>query len=203
MNETKLNSAAMNYFNEPDRELRERYFEDIYRTLREQWLPKFPTIAQSLRTSVADAEAIYEDVLLKVLESYDGNRDFCRLLKNSLRNKRADHYDKMRRHTKRFSLTVDKESDENAATFEIADEFDLELTVIKKKEDQRQLISFLTRNTDAKTTAIVNAFGKHESQKALAEALGFDRKTVRQKLRALAHNFDEEILGELRYYFSA
>ncbi|WP_078577454.1 hypothetical protein [Salipaludibacillus agaradhaerens] len=76
----------------------------------------------------------------------------------------------------------------------------------KKEEDQRQLLSFLIdpkKKVDAKTTAIVNAFPDYESQSALAEDLGFDRKTIRQKLKSLAENYDEDVMGELRLYFSA
>ncbi|UJW57157.1 hypothetical protein HXZ66_06950 [Bacillus sp. A116_S68] len=89
----------------------------------------------------------------------------------------------------------------------VCDPIPLLVTVLnKKEEDQWQLISFLIdpkNKVDAKTTAIVNAFPDFESQSALAEALGFDRKTIRQKLKSLAENYDEDVMGELRLYFSA
>ncbi|MDY7221458.1 hypothetical protein [Halalkalibacterium halodurans] len=187
-------------------------FEQIYHILKADWQPKFPKIAKSLWTTTHEVEALYEDTLMAVLEKYDGNREFLPLLVVSLKNRRADYYNKVQRLRKREMLTPGAfESTDrtlaltDAATFEIADEFNLEEHVIKKEEDQRQLISFLAdpNRVDAKTTAIVNAFPNYESQTALARALGLDRKTIRQKLKSLAQNYDEEVMGELRLYFFA
>jgi hypothetical protein len=75
---------------------------------------------------------------------------------------------------------------------------------IKTKEDQRQLISFLTDpdKVDEITTLIVINFDKFDSITALGKALGIHHETVKRKLRKLARNYDESIFGDYSDYLA-
>jgi DNA-directed RNA polymerase specialized sigma24 family protein len=98
-----------------------------------------------------------------------------------------------------------KESDMDAPTFEVADEFNVEDHVLQKRErDQRQLISFLTdpAKVDSVTTAIVTNFEKYKSITALAKALGLHHSVVKRKIERLAKNYDPSQFGDYRDYLA-
>lgn len=99
-------------------------------------------------------------------------------------------------------------SNEDESSYEIADEYNLEQTVLdrlhrKKEADKRQLIDFLLESTtDSVTTAIVTNFPRYKSITALAKALGLHHEVVKRKLRALSRLYDANRFGDYHDYLA-
>lgn len=70
----------------------ELVFNELYRELIDKQRKKFPTIARSINSNEADVIALYEDILLKCVEKWDGIRPFEHLYKFSLKRARANVY---------------------------------------------------------------------------------------------------------------
>ncbi|MGG4217533.1 NUMOD1 domain-containing DNA-binding protein [Paenibacillus jamilae] len=97
------------------------------------------------------------------------------------------------------------DADDDAPTSEIADSFDLENSVVNKREDdQRQLIAYLSdpAQVDTVTNSIVTMFSQYDSITALAKALGIHHETVSRKLRKLSRRYDANRFGEVRDYLA-
>lgn len=70
----------------------ELVFNELYRELIDKQRKKFPTIARSINSNEADVIALYEDILMKCIEKWDGVRPFEHLYKFSMKRARANVY---------------------------------------------------------------------------------------------------------------
>ncbi|WP_257151586.1 sigma-70 family RNA polymerase sigma factor [Bacillus thuringiensis] len=190
-------------------------FTDLYTSLSEVYRDKLRYWSTSTyMANEHDITDLFHDVIHKVLESLRNNvgGDFVKLFAVSLGNSYKSLLRKLRTRRK-YELYDGPNSDEeeNTAMFEtIADEFDLEEHVIKKKEaDQRELIDFLTdpdKVNDETTTAIVESFISNDgptTPTAIGKKLGLHHSTVIRKIERLAKRFDERQFGSYQDYLLA
>jgi DNA-directed RNA polymerase specialized sigma24 family protein len=203
MNNQQLNELVKRFKSERSDEV----FEQLYAMVSKNWR-SLGTVARSVMSNEAEILAAYEDELLKCIEVYDGRGDFINLLNRYIWRKRNDIY-KVAKGRKKFTAVIsefENEDGSEAANFEIADEFNLEDYILKKKKaDQRQLIDSLLNGADAKTTAIVEAFlaSENSSPTAIGEALGLHHSTVIRTLKRLAGKFDSRKFGSHQDYLVA
>jgi len=198
----QLNNLVMMYKLSPNDEI----FTKIYETITQTWR-NLETVAKSVRADIHEITALYEDVLLKCIERYNGQQDFINFYRFSLTRARADLYRKKKRQYDReyYESPADQESD----LFEIlcaTDEDTTAATVISKKEaDQRQLIDFLLSGADELTTAIVKEFLEHPklTPTAIGNKLGLHHSTVSRKLTRLASKYDSKQFGDYTDYLVA
>ncbi|MEK3817466.1 hypothetical protein G3M81_04930 [Bacillus paralicheniformis] len=108
-------------------------------------------------------------------------------------------------------IPVDTTAEENAATFESDEHFNLEEYVIsrtsgeiKTDHDKRQLIRALTENTDSITTAIVNEHlaSERPTYASIGSKVGVHYKKVERVIKGLAKNYDASKYGELNAFLS-
>lgn len=190
-------------------------FTDLYTSLSEVYRDKLRYwSASTYMANEHDITGLFHDVIQKVLNSLRNNAggDFVKLFAVSLGNSYKSFLRKLRTRRK-YELYDGPNSDEeeNTAMFEtIADEFDLEEHVTKKKEaDQRELIDFLTdpgQVSDETTTAIVVSFITNDgpiTPTAIGKKLGLHHSTVIRKIERLAKRFDERQFGNYRDYLLA
>ncbi|WP_088322564.1 MarR family transcriptional regulator [Bacillus cereus] len=191
-------------------------FTDLYTSLSEVYRDKLRYWSTSTyMANEHDITGLFHDVIQKVLESLRNNAggDFVKLFAVSLGNNYKSLLRKLRTRRK-YELYEGPDSDgeENTAMFEtIADDFDLEEHVTKKKEaDQRKLIDFLSdpaEVNDETTTAIVESFLSSENKTptptAIGKMLGLHHSTVIRKIERLAKRFDERQFGSYQDYLLA
>jgi hypothetical protein len=202
MNKQQLNKLVLDYRNDRSDET----FAQIYAMVSTNWR-SLETVSKSVKASGAEVLALYEDTLLRCIEVHKTG-DFEHFLNQSIKRRRTDIYRKKKRLSEFevFAAPVENEDGSEAANFEIADEFNLEDYVLKKKRaDQRKLIDHLLNGADAKTTAIVEAFLASEkpTPTAIGEALGLHHSTVIRTLKRLAGKFDSKQFGNHRDYLVA
>lgn len=204
MNSNQLNNMVMDF-----RETRsEETFNQIYAIVSASW-KGLETIGKSIKASKSEVLAAYQDTLMKCIAAYDDkNGNFENLLNRSIRRKRSDIYRKNKRIYFYEQFIEQREHDDGSETanFEFADEFLIEdYITAKKKADQRQLIDFLLNGSDAKTTAIVEAFLASEkpTPTAIGEALGLHHSTVIRSIKRLAGKFDSKQFGDYTDYLVA
>jgi len=159
-----------------------------------------------------DTRQMFDDVLLSVLRSIETNGgDFVKLFARSINNRFKSLLRKVRtrRNYETLESTLNND-EEDAATFEIVDEFNLEEEVIegitrKKKNDQRQLIEFLVRGENERTTAIVQTYLSTDlkTPTAIGKHLGLDHKQVSRILNRLAGKFSTKQFGNYHDYLVA
>lgn len=152
-----------------------------------------------------DADSILGEVLFRLIRkgAVDG---FGQQMSTALKNARTDFFRAEKARRRRYELTVDKPTEEDTPTSEVAEEHTLEEIVFiqQKKDDQRQLIAFLIdpSEVDAATTEIIAAFSKYESITALAKELGLHHEVVRRKIRKLARRYDANRFGDISEYLA-
>ncbi|MCI4129422.1 hypothetical protein [Bacillus haynesii] len=200
----KLNNLVLSYQKDKSNDV----FTEIYEMTISPMRSKFAEVARSLRASVPEVVALYEDVLLNCIGSYTGEHDFENYFKFSLRNKRANLYrDKKKRQQKEvLECGLSSNHNESAATLRIMDEGSPErLFFSKKRADQRQLIDHLVEKSDETTKMIVETFLACErpTPTAIGKKLGVHHMTVIRKLEKLAGYFDTKQFGEYRDYLFA
>lgn len=206
-----INEMANDYLRTGD----DFIFTDLYTSLSEVYRDKLRYWSTSTyMANEHDITGLFHDVIQKVLNSLRNNvgGDFVKLFAVSLGNSYKSLLRKLRTRRK-YELYDGPNSDdeENTAMFEtIADEFDLEEHVTKKKEaDQRELIDFLTdpgQVSDETTTAIVESFITNDgptTPTAIGKKLGLHHSTVIRKIERLAKRFDERQFGNYRDYLLA
>lgn len=217
MSTQKMNMLISFYRKSRDNDV----FNAIYKEFIEKPMEVYEAIAESLKAPVHEVIALYEDTLLHCIDSYNGKTDFERYFNRAIKLERANLYNRQRRRMKREWLESDlgyaeeyEVSDDTLSPLEMAvnnamlednsaaTEF-IKRSSRKTKADQRQLIDFLVRNSDASTTAIVEAFPRHKSITALGKALGLHHMQVKRKLEMLACNFDSKQFGDYRDYLVA
>ncbi|MCP6682945.1 hypothetical protein [Bacillus nakamurai] len=200
----QLNSLVLKYQQTND----EKVFKEIYKLSVAKFHPTFNAIAKSLRASVDEVFALYEDVLLRCIPTYTGEGNFENYFMFSVKNKRANLYRdrKLRTQKEVLECCLPKDDDTSAATLEIISEETPEDTLVRKKRaDQRQLIRSLLDQTDETTINIVEAFLSCErpTPTAIGKTLGIHHMTVIRKLEKLARNFDSKQFGDFRDYLIA
>lgn len=183
-------------------------FSDLYRSLLAEYKSKLAYwTASTFMADDHDVTELFTEALLKSLESVDKKGgDFVKLFNFSLHNKYKSLLRKLRTRRKYEQYELNSDDDSETAIFEIKDEFNLENHVIKKKEaDQRQLIDFLVRGENERTTAIVQAFLNHPKPNAtaIAKEIGLDHKQVSRALSRLAANFSTKQFGNYEDYLVA
>ncbi|PEC58421.1 MarR family transcriptional regulator [Bacillus wiedmannii] len=206
-----INEMANDYLRTGD----DFVFTDLYTSLSEVYRDKLRYWSTSTyMANEHDITGLFHDVIQKVLNSLRNNAggDFVKLFAVSLGNSYKSFLRKLRTRRK-YELYdgPDSDEEENTAMFEtIADEFDLEEHVTKKKEaDQRKLIDFLTdpgQVSDETTTAIVESFITNDgptTPTAIGKKLGLHHSTVIRKIERLAKRFDERQFGKYQDYLLA
>jgi hypothetical protein len=209
MSKQKLNELVFSY-------QRSRTDEDFEKLLNEVYIAKGSTVnwkeitvvAKSVRASESEIIASYEDTLLNCIKYYDGRGDFVNLLNRSIWKKRRDIYLNKKRLSEFevFASPVENDDGSEPASFEIADDFNLEEQITaKKKADQRQLIDSLLNGADETTTAIVATFLAHPkpTATAIAKELGVHHSKVTRALNRLASKFSTKQFGDYHDYLIA
>ncbi|MRX54653.1 hypothetical protein GJU41_11785 [Bacillus idriensis] len=202
MNEKqKLNNLVVSF----KASRKDETFNEIHAIVIGSNFRKYEKIGESLRSDGHEALALYEDTLIRCIESYDGARDFENYFNLCVKSKRSNLYrnKKLRNSYEDYSVN---DSDENAATFEIVDSFDLEEYALStKKTDQLALIGFLVEGADATTKAIVEAFLHHPNPTAtaIANEFGFHHSKVTRALNRLAAKFSTKQYGNYHDYLVA
>jgi hypothetical protein len=183
----------------------------IYRSLLAEYQSKLDYWASTtLMAGSHEIQELFDDTFMKSLEVIGNNGgDFVKLFHLSLGNRYKDLLRKLRTRRKHEQYEMDN-GDDDSAKVEIASEFNLEEEVsqkltAKQKDDQRQLIDFLVRGENERTTAIVQAFLNHPkpTATAIAKELGLDHKQVSRALNRLAGKFSTKQHGDYRDYLIA
>lgn len=201
----KLNMMVLEYQNTRNDDV----FSGIYNEVMEKIHHTSVKVAKSISAAPEEVIAIYQDTLIKCVEKYDGSGNFRNFFNASAALSRRYLNRTKQRIVKNecFYEDLSKANDESeAATFDIRDEFDLEHAVVStKKADQWQLIDFLTKDCDAETTAIVQAYMTLPKPNPLAveKATGICRKKVARKLNRLAARFSTKQFGDYTDYLIA
>jgi DNA-directed RNA polymerase specialized sigma24 family protein len=199
----KINENYLLYSQNPTKEA----FEQLYLAAENLVKTVSNNFAKSSKVPVEEFLSLLAFEVWKSTKTFDKTKgtEYSTWLRTRL-NQQAIAVTKGKENTYRRRVEVMDTTDENAPTFEVGDELNLEDFVLNKKEaDQRQLIDFLTDPTkvDATTTKIVEAFPQYKSITALAKALGLHHMLVRRKLESLIKNYDESAFGDYRDYLYA
>jgi RNA polymerase sigma factor (sigma-70 family) len=184
----------------------------VYRDLLTEYQPKLTYWAQS--TYLAndhDMQALFDDRFMAAIDSVERNGgDFVKLFHHSLHNRYKSLLRKLKTRRTYEQYEIDREGEEEAATSDIADDFNLaeevtERITRKKKNDQRMLIEFLVSGENARTTAIVQTYLSTElkSPTAIGKHLGLDHKQVSRALSRLAAKYSTKKFGDYREFLVA
>jgi hypothetical protein len=210
MNELKkshINHLVAQYHKEKD----EAQLAPIYRSLLAEYQSKLDYwTATTLMAGSHEMQELFDDTFMKSLEVIGNNGgDFIKLFHLSLGNRYKDLLRKLIVRRKYEQYETDN-GDDDSAKVEIASEFNLEETVsqkltAKQKDDQRQLIDFLVRGENERTTAIVQAFLTTDlkTPTAIGKYLGLDHKQVSRALNRLAGKFSTKQFGDYHEYLVA
>lgn len=205
MNNSELNSLIVSY--QTDRN--DDTFTKIYEIIANTWT-NLEKVAKSVRADIYEITALYEDVLLKCIDKYDGRTDFIRFYRHCLTRARAEFYwyKKLRYESeiKECEINENDEMDFERLINSANDVDGTAATVLEtKRADQRQLIDFLLSGADATTTAIVEAFlsEKKPTPTAIGKKLGLHHSTVLRKLTRLASKYDSKKFGDYRDFLVA
>jgi hypothetical protein len=210
MNELKkshINHSVTQYNEGKD----EAQLAPIYRSLLAEYQSKLDYwTATTLMAGSHEMQELFDDTFMKSIEVVGNNGgDFVKLFHLSLGNRYKDLLRKLivRRKYEQYEM---ENGDEDSAKVEIASEFNLEEHVsqkltAKQKDDQRQLIDFLVRGENDRTTAIVQAFLTTDlkTPTAIGKYLGLDHKQVSRALKSLAGKFSTKQHGDYRDYLIA
>lgn len=186
----------------------EEVLSDLYRDLQTEYRRKLDYWSKT--TTMANSHdmlALFDESLLSVLKDIEAKGgDFVKLFHLRLTSR---HKDLLSKVIKRREFEVYEAADEEEAAtsrFEIADEFNLEETVIaKKKADQLALIDSLLEGADEITIGVVRTFLNHPkpTATAIAKELGVHHSKVIRALNRLAGKFSTKQHGDFRDYLVA
>ena len=199
-----INHAVTQYFGTKS----DAALTQAYRDLLTEYQPKLSYWASTTyMANDHDMAEIFDDTFIKTLDVVESKGgDFVKLFHHSLHNRYKSLLRKLKIRRAREQYEIDREGEEEAATFEIADEYRFEEEIgAKQKSDQRQLITFLVRGEDDRTTAIVQAFLNHPkpTATAIAKEIGLDHKQVSRALNRLAGKFSTKQFGDYHDYLVA
>jgi DNA-directed RNA polymerase specialized sigma24 family protein len=203
----KLNTLVTIYRETRDEDV----FNEIYAKTIGKIYGKLEKIGKSIRADFHETLALYEDVLLRCIDVYDGKQDFQHFYNSSVSRARTDLYRKKKRLFEREYYEPETEDEDAATSFDFivgSDGAEHEFIRKQTEADQRQLIGSLIdpgKVNDATTTAIVEAFlaSENPNPTAIGRQLGIHHSTVIRKLNRLARNFQPEIFGDRRDYLLA
>jgi hypothetical protein len=157
-----------------------------------------------------EMQSLFNDAVLSALKDIEADGgDFVKLfhLKITRRYKTLLRDLTVRRKHEQYEID---NGDEDSAKVEIgsdssAEEYVIEKFTAKQKDDQRQLIDFLVRGENERTTAIVQTFLNHPkpTATAIAKELGLDHKQVSRALKSLAGKFSTKQFGDYTDYLIA
>jgi DNA-directed RNA polymerase specialized sigma24 family protein len=210
MEETKklnINNSVTQYHATKD----EVILTEIYRTTLVEYQSKLNHWSSTtFMASSHEVNELFDEAFMKSLEVIGNNGgDFVKLFHLSLGNRYKDLLRRLKTRRKYELYEVDND-DEDAATFEIASDFNLEDDVTvrmsaKQKADQRQLIDFLVCGENERTMAIVQAYLSTDlkTPTAIGNHLGLNHKQVIRALNRLAGKFDTRQFGESSDYLVA
>jgi hypothetical protein len=204
---SKINHLVTQYISTKDDDTLNEIYKKLfaeYRNKLDYWNATTSTISNH------ETQAIFDDTLISILQYIEEKGgDFVKMFQQRLTSKKTDLLRRIIVKRKHEQYEVDND-DENAATFEIASDFNLEEDVAarmyaKQKDDQRQLIDFLVRGENARTTAIVQAYltTDHKTPTAIGRHLGLDHKQVSRALTRLASKYDTKQFGDYTDYLVA
>jgi DNA-directed RNA polymerase specialized sigma subunit len=199
LNNLKLNNAVLEF----QRSHSDESYAIIHEATIEKVNRKLEKIASSVRSNYPDTRALYEDVLLRCIERFDGKSDFSHFYNAAVALERRGFN---RKNTKRFNREFFTVDDDEAATSDIKDDFNLEEQITaKKKADQRQLIDSLLNGADETTTAIIATFLAHPkpTATAIAKELGVHHSKVTRALSRLAAKYSTKQFGDYTDYLIA
>ena len=199
-----INEAASRYISTKG----ETEFTELYRSLLAQYRKKLAYWSSStFMANNHDITELFDEILLKTLDVIETNGgDFVKLFHLSLNRRYKSLLRKLTVRRKFEQYEMDSEEDEKAATFDIADEFNLEEQITtKKKADQRQLIDSLLNGADESTTAIVETFLAHPkpTATAIAKELGYHHSKVTRALSRLQAKYSTKQFGDYTDYLIA
>lgn len=193
----------------------------VYRDLLSEYQPKLTYWASSTyMANDHDMVEIFDDTFIKtidVVESKSG--DFVKLFHHSLHNRYKSLLRKLktRRSFEMYDSydggdnvynsgdTTDYLSFERMVNRNNTEDTTAATVLSKQKADQRQLIDFLVRGENERTTAIVQAFLNHPkpTATAIAKEIGLDHKQVSRALNRLAGKFSTKQFGNYHDYLVA
>jgi DNA-directed RNA polymerase specialized sigma24 family protein len=211
MNELKksnINHLVSKYHKEKD----EAQLVSIYRDLLTEYQPRLDywSATTTFLSGEHDMQAIFDDRFMTALKATETNGgDFVKYFHRSLSN----GYKSLLRNLgvrRRYEQYETENSDDDSAKVEVASEYSTEEEVIEKftakqKDDQRQLIDFLVRGENERTTAIVQAFLTTDlkTPTAIGKYLGLDHKQVSRALTRLAAKYSTKQFGNYTDYLIA
>lgn len=184
----------------------------VYRDLQTEYQPKLSYWASSTyMANDHDMTALFDDTFIKSLSVVeDKGGDFVKLFNHSLHNRYKSLLRRLKTRRTFEQYEIDRDGEEEAATSDIADDFNLaeevtERITRKKKNDQRMLIEFLVSGETERTTAIVQTFLTTElkTPTAIGKHLGLDHKQVSRALNRLAGKFSTKQFGDYHDYLVA
>jgi len=183
----------------------------IYRNLLSEYQPRLNYWESSTyMANDHDMAEIFDETFLKSLDAVESNGgDFVKLFNRSLNNRYKSLLRKLRVRRIREQYELERDDldwDKDHIHGEIADEYRFEEYLgAKQKDDQRQLIDFLVRGENERTTAIVQAFLNHPkpTATAIAKEIGLDHKQVSRALNRLAAKFSTKQFGDYHDYLVA
>jgi DNA-directed RNA polymerase specialized sigma24 family protein len=193
----KLNTLVNLYRETRDEDV----FNEIYAKTIGKIYGKLEKIGKSIRADFHETLALYEDVLLRCIDVYDGKQDFQYFYNSSVYRARTDLYRKKKRLFDNEYYEPETEDEDAATSFDFivgSDGADDEYLRKQTEADQRQLIGSLIdpgKVNDAMTTAIVKAFlsSDNPTPTAIGKKLGVHHSTVIRKLNRLARNIEPEL----------
>jgi hypothetical protein len=183
----------------------------IYRSLLAEYQSKLDYwTATTLMAGSHEMQTVFDDSFLKSLNAIgNSGGDFVKLFNRSLHNEYKSLLRKLRVKRKYEQYEMNN-NDDDSAKVEIASEFNLEEHVsqkltAKQKDDQWQLIDFLVRGENERTTAIVQAFLTTDlkTPTAIGKYLGLDHKQVSRALTRLAAKYSTKQFGNYADYLIA
>ncbi|MFL6479340.1 MAG: sigma-70 family RNA polymerase sigma factor, partial [Bacillales bacterium] len=184
----------------------------VYRDLLTEYQPKLNYWASTTyMAGPHEMQELFDDRFMDALDTVERNGgDFVKLFNLSLHNRYKSLLRKLKTRRSYEQYEVDREGEEEAATSDIADDFNLAEEVTerlsrKKKNDQRMLIEFLVSGENARTTAIVQTFLSTElkTPTAIGKHLGLDHKQVSRALTRLQAKYSTKQFGDYTEYLMA
>lgn len=209
MNESRrmvINQKVLEYFKYKDPVAFESCYTELIKEYK-SWISY--NNKNTYMANEHDILELFDDTVINVLkEVEEKGGDFVKLFQLRLTSRYKSLLRKLilRREKEKYIVSDSNNSEEEAATFEIADDYRFEEHIDgKQKDDQRQLIDFLVRGENERTTAIVQAFLNHPKPNAtaIAKVVGLDHKQVSRALTRLASKFDSKQFGSHRDYLVA
>lgn len=208
MTKEKLNSLVLQY-----RDTRcNHVFEEIYNTVSPVWRRTVHSDAAVAGVDRRDMWALYEDVLLKVIEAFNPEKaNFENFLNASLYNAKKDLRKEKSRLYRRELYGIMRghgADEEGAATLDFeSDTWVTEedaIASVQRERDQRQLISFLVANADDFTKKVVKSLPSYAfNYTSLGKAIGVHHSKVSRALIRLARKYDGNRFGDISDYMTA